>query len=151
MLAKRSFLVAIILFLAWQWLLHRQSPPAPAATPAVTVAGPAATDNLPTSTRGEPALAVDVGNADLPPQALATLRLIARNGPFPYERDGVVFGNFEQRLPEQPRGYYREYTVPTPGAHNRGARRIITGGDPPRLYYYTDDHYGSFRRIGGRP
>jgi guanyl-specific ribonuclease Sa len=79
------------------------------------------------------------------------LRLIASRGPFPYDRDGVVFGNYEHRLPEQPRGYYHEYTVPTPGAHNRGARRIITGGEPPQNYYYTDDHYDSFRQIEGKP
>ena len=61
-----------------------------------------------------------------------------------------MFGNYEHLLPAQPRGYYREYTVPMPGARNRGARRIITGGAPPAVYYYTDDHYRSFRRFGGR-
>lgn len=85
---------------------------------------------------------------DLPPEAHTTLRLIKQGGPFPYERDGVVFGNYERRLPDQPRGYYHEYTVPTPGERTRGARRIVCGGEPPPgTCYYTSDHYNSFRRI----
>jgi len=83
----------------------------------------------------------------LPSEAIATLRAIERGGPFPYERDGVVFQNRERRLPDRPRGYYHEYTVRTPSASDRGARRIIVGGDPPEVYYYTDDHYRSFRRV----
>jgi len=83
----------------------------------------------------------------LPPEALETLRAIERGGPFTYDRDGVVFQNRERRLPERPRGYYHEYTVATPGASNRGARRIIAGGDPPEVYYYTDDHYRTFRQV----
>lgn len=85
--------------------------------------------------------------ADLPPEARQTLALIKRGGPFPYRKDGTVFGNRERLLPAKPRGYYREYTVPTPGARDRGARRIVAGGDPPHEFYYTDDHYQSFRRI----
>lgn len=86
--------------------------------------------------------------ADLPSEARTTLQLIERKGPFPYPRDGIVFGNYERRLPPRPRGYYHEYTVPTPGARNRGARRIISGGDHGSgEYYYTADHYRSFRRI----
>lgn len=85
----------------------------------------------------------------LPPEARATVVLIKRGGPFPYAKDGSVFGNYEQQLPRQKRGYYHEYTVPTPGARNRGARRIIVGGRPPQGadYFYTADHYTSFRRI----
>ncbi len=83
----------------------------------------------------------------LPPEAVATLEAIARGGPFRYDRDGSVFQNRERRLPDQPRGYYREYTVETPGSPDRGARRIVSGGDPPEVYYYTDDHYRSFRRV----
>lgn len=83
----------------------------------------------------------------LPPQAIHTLALIASNGPFPHRQDGEVFGNYEHRLPAEARGYYHEYTVETPGAHDRGARRIITGGNPPVVYYYTDDHYRSFRKF----
>lgn len=92
--------------------------------------------------------------ADLPPEAHHTLRLIQRGGPFPYPRkDGSTFGNFERRLPAKARGYYHEYTVPTPGSRDRGARRIIAGegrgGDVATSgeYYYTDDHYRTFRRI----
>ena len=91
------------------------------------------------------AQAAEVAPADLPPQARATLQLIDQGGPFPYSRDGVVFRNYERLLPQRPRGYYREYTVPTPGARNRGARRIIAGKTGER--YYTDDHYRTFRRI----
>lgn len=83
----------------------------------------------------------------LPPEALDTLALIERGGPFPYRKDGTTFQNRERLLPARPAGYYREYTVPTPGSDDRGARRIITGGDPPEVFYYTADHYRSFRRI----
>jgi ribonuclease T1 len=85
--------------------------------------------------------------AGFPREAAETLQLIQRGGPFPYDRDGVVFGNFERRLPQRPRGYYHEYTVPTPGARNRGARRIIAGGRPPSEFWYTGDHYESFTRL----
>lgn len=85
--------------------------------------------------------------AQLPQEAQATLKLIDAGGPFRYRRDGIVFQNRERLLPEQPRGYYREYTVPTPGGKDRGARRIVTGGEPPTVFYYTPDHYQSFRRI----
>jgi ribonuclease T1 len=95
-----------------------------------------------TATAGD---AIPVGQ--LPAEAHATLDLIGRGGPFPYRRDGIIFNNFEQRLPLEPRGYYHEYTVPTPGSHDRGARRIITGGAPPVVFYYTGDHYRSFREI----
>ena len=83
--------------------------------------------------------------AELPPEARATLLLIRRGGPFPYARDGAVFGNREARLPARPRGYYREYTVKTPGARDRGARRLISGGGAE--FFFTDDHYRSFRRV----
>lgn len=93
------------------------------------------------SSRGEAEIVV----AQLPPEARQTLDLIKRGGPFPYGKDGSVFGNREGLLPRQQRGYYREYTVPTPGSRDRGARRIVAGrgGD----YWYTADHYRSFRRI----
>lgn len=84
---------------------------------------------------------------NLPPEAVATLDLILRGGPFPYRQDGSTFQNRERLLPDRPRGYYREYTVPTPGAPNRGARRFVTGGNPPEVFYYTQDHYRSFRRL----
>jgi ribonuclease T1 len=86
-----------------------------------------------------------IARSELPREARSTLALIERGGPFPYARDGVVFGNYEHRLPYRPRGYYHEYTVKTPGARTRGARRIIAGAHGE--YYYTDDHYRSFKRI----
>ena len=86
-----------------------------------------------------------VSVAGLPAQARAMLRAIKQGGPFAYDRDGVVFGNFERALPKQARGYYREYTVKTPGVRGRGARRIISGSGGE--YYYTDDHYQTFKRI----
>jgi ribonuclease T1 len=88
--------------------------------------------------------------AELPPEAVKTHRLILSGGPFPYSKDGSVFGNRERQLPAQARGFYREYTVKTPGASNRGARRIVCGGKTPtapEACYYTADHYASFRRI----
>lgn len=87
--------------------------------------------------------------AQLPPEAAATLNSIAAGGPYPYAKDGVVFGNFERLLPPHRRGYYHEYTVPTPRARNRGARRIVCGGPLRRIdnCFYSDDHYNSFKRI----
>jgi ribonuclease T1 len=82
---------------------------------------------------------------ELPPEARSTLQLIERGGPFPYRKDGSEFSNRERRLPLRARGYYREYTVSTPGERDRGARRIIAGGGGER--YYSADHYRSFRRI----
>jgi len=100
--------------------------------------------------RSAPGLSDPVTLSGLPPQAQQTWRLIDSGGPFPYAKDGVVFGNYEKRLERRPRGYYHEYTVPTPGARNRGARRIICGGDQPTepdACFYTEDHYNSFHRI----
>jgi ribonuclease T1 len=86
----------------------------------------------------------------LPAEAQRTARLIRSGGPFPYAKDGIVFGNRERLLPRKARGHYREYTVKTPGARDRGARRIICGGarpTEPEACYYTADHYASFARI----
>lgn len=83
--------------------------------------------------------------AQLPPEAKKTLTLIDRGGPFPYPQDGTVFGNFEGRLPKKPKGYYREYTIPTPGASNRGARRFVVGQN--QEIYYTNNHYNSFFQV----
>ena len=98
-----------------------------------------------------PAPVGEIALAALPSEARATLALIKAGGPFPYARDGSVFGNREKMLPPRQRGYYREYTVRTPGARDRGARRIVAGasGDVRTSgeYYYSDDHYNSFRRI----
>jgi ribonuclease T1 len=81
----------------------------------------------------------------LPKQAQDTIALIKAGGPFPYKRDGIVFSNREKILPKEKRGYYKEYTVKTPGAKNRGARRIVTGSEGQ--FYYSDDHYASFKRV----
>jgi ribonuclease T1 len=87
----------------------------------------------------------DVHSRDLPSEARQTLELIRNNGPFPYKQDGGTFGNREKRLPLRANGYYREYTVKTPGAKDRGARRIVAGNGGE--FYYTEDHYRSFLRI----
>ena len=87
----------------------------------------------------------EVHASQLPPEAHQALALIRGKGPFPYAKDGSVFGNREGLLPRQPRGYYREYTVKTPGERTRGARRIVAGRGGE--LYYTDDHYNRFRRI----
>lgn len=97
-----------------------------------------------------PGQAAVVALAALPPEARTTHRLILSGGPFPYEKDGTVFRNRERLLPLKAQGYYREYTVRTPGKSNRGARRIVCGGVPPTqpdACFYTDDHYASFRLI----
>lgn len=108
--------------------------------------GAQAKEVVPTAT---PALA-EISLSELPAQAQETHRLVLAGGPFPYSKDGVVFGNRERLLPRKARGFYREYTVKTPGARNRGARRLICGGTPPtapEVCYYTDDHYASFKRV----
>jgi ribonuclease T1 len=93
--------------------------------------------------------ATTVAVSELPKQGTETYNQIRQGGPFAYEKDGVVFGNRERQLPAEKRGYYREYTVKTPGSRDRGARRIVCGGQPktPDACYYTDDHYASFRKI----
>lgn len=90
-----------------------------------------------------------VSLAELPRQGAQVYQLIYQGGPFASEKDGVVFGNRERLLPPKTRGYYREYTVPTPGVNNRGVRRIVCGGQPrtPDMCFYSADHYASFRRI----
>lgn len=118
----------------------------------LTLAGPAAAqrdqqrDAAPGATRERVQLSLaDVGIKSLTPEARDTLKLIEKGGPYPYDRDGIVFGNFEKRLPIKERGYYTEYTVKTPGVTHRGARRIVAGKGGEK--YYSDDHYKSFKRI----
>jgi ribonuclease T1 len=114
---------------------------------AATLMAVAPVDSFAKSAAG---LSAPISLASLPPEAQRTEQLILSGGPFPFARDGVVFANREKRLERQPRGYYHEYTVPTPGARNRGARRIICGGAKPTepdACFYTEDHYNSFHRI----
>ncbi len=102
------------------------------------------------STREAPSIPAVVALESLPKEAQITERLIRSGGPFPHAKDGTVFGNRERLLPTKRRGYYREYTVRTPGVRHRGARRIVCGGEQvtvPDACYYTEDHYASFRRI----
>jgi ribonuclease T1 len=103
----------------------------------------------PASARSAPEALPEVALADLPREARELRASIGKGGPFRYSRDGVVFGNREGILPAKPRGYYHEYTVRTPGATDRAARRMVCGGPKttPDACYYTDDHYQSFRRI----
>ena len=108
-------------------------------------------NRTPVSPEGFPgSSATSVALAALPPQGREVMEQIREGGPFRYEKDGTVFGNRERLLPGQTRGYYREYTVPTPGLSHRGARRIVCGGQQPRqpeTCFYTEDHYSSFRLI----
>jgi ribonuclease T1 len=135
--------VLILAILAWQaWPALQQAPDVPqaAGSPAPVPAEPPpatqANENLPHF---------------LPREAGPVIAGILAGATFPHRQDGSVFGNREGRLPRQARGYYREYTVPTPGLKHRGARRIVTGGDPPVQWYYTDDHYDSFRAFSPPP
>jgi ribonuclease T1 len=141
---------------AWRWLRH-------AALAAIVAVGGLGSVGLPVSgvvlARELPRPDAQAGQTDrtggaiaqaqLPREAIVTLNLIAAGGPYPYAKDGVVFGNYERLLPPRPRGYYHEYTVPTPRARNRGARRIVCGGPLRRIdnCFYSDDHYDSFKRI----
>jgi ribonuclease T1 len=112
----------------------------------VLLTGCSATDTgAPSAAPSRAAHMATVKVSQLPAEARQTLTVIDKGGPFPYAHDGTVFGNREHRLPGQPRGYYHEYTVRTPGAHDRGARRIVTGlaGE----IYYTEDHYNTFRTV----
>ena len=95
--------------------------------------------------RQSPAALPEIRVEQLPPEARHTLELIRKRGPYPYAKDNTVFGNREGILPKQKRGYYREYTVKTPGERTRGARRIVAGASGE--LYYTDDHYNTFRRV----
>ena len=135
--------VAAVLLGLWAW----QQRPHVAAVASVPDARMPAPQSLPPMASPRAADADAAWPAFLPPEAVDTLQRIARGGPFEHRQDGATFQNREQRLPAQARGYYREYTVETPGSRDRGARRIIAGGDPPVEYFYSDDHYRSFRRF----
>lgn len=138
-------LAAIVLLGLWFWTQRPDNSGelrAPATVPDTgQVALPDVRTHLPAPS--DPARYPDF----LPREAHAVLDAIARGGPYAYRQDGGVFQNRERKLPTQPRGYYREYTVETPGSRDRGARRLVTGGQPPVEYFYSDDHYQSFRRF----
>ncbi|MGO4552168.1 ribonuclease domain-containing protein [Lysobacter sp. 2RAF19] len=134
-------MVAALLFAVWLFWPRIVNSPAPGEAPPSASAPAAGGGGAVELARNDaPALP-----SFLPPQARDTIALIQHGGPFPHAQDGSVFQNREHHLPDMPRGYYREYTVETPGAGDRGARRIITGGQPPSAWFYTDDHYDSFR------
>ena len=125
------------------------TPPATASPTATAATAPSATVESPTvdpTTGTDPESGLPwVPESALPPEAHRTLALIDQGGPYPYEEDGTVFSNREQLLPDQPDGYYHEFTVETPGLDHRGARRIVSGSEDE--LYYTEDHYSSFARI----
>lgn len=152
---SRNGSIAVVIAIALLWLVARVSldvgsapPEAPvnagtSNTEVVDVAAPAATP-APAARASSP---TPGDTQALPDEAWQTVALIQRGGPFPHRQDGTVFGNRERLLPLKPRGYYREYTVETPGLRHRGTRRIVTGGQPPDVWYYSDDHYQSFRKF----
>ncbi len=135
MLGAAAAVLVVVLATLTGFLVGRHD----AATPSSSSTTAPASATTPHS--GLPTVTV----AQLPAQARETLVLIDKGGPFPYSRDGIVFANAERLLPQRERGYYHEYTVPTPGSRDRGARRLVVGvgGD----VYYTDDHYASFRQV----
>lgn len=135
--------VAVLVVLVFAYLSQGGTAPTAAPPRSSNDASVGATCVVPTT--GSDELAWLCLN-DLPVQAQQTVALIDAGGPFPYDKDGATFNNFEKILPRQPRGYYREYTVKTPGEDDRGARRIITG-DHDRELFYTDDHYETFVRV----
>lgn len=143
-------IVALVVWLAQQGGTTTADAPTPAASSTYETGGGPSSPTAPASTASRPAtdarsglpyVALDA----LPPEAADTVRLIDAGGPFPYDEDDGVFGNYEGLLPDRFDGYYREYTVETPGSDDRGARRIIAGADGE--LYWTDDHYESFEAI----
>lgn len=136
----RLLLASCLIGLGW-WLGSRSDGVADARPPSIGAPAAAEASSGAVPKRPERVEAV----AGLPAEVAETLALIDRGGPFPYAKDGTVFQNREGQLPKKPRGYYREYTVPTPGTGNRGARRLVGGADGE--IYYTGDHYRTFKRL----
>lgn len=136
-----TLLVTALVVVALWWVQQQESSPDSNTGGSSSSAQSAPSDGETDSDSGLPIIQV----ADLPPEAVETLELIDAGGPYPYSRDGVVFENREDILPQQSDGYYKEFTVPTPGSDDRGARRIVTGSADE--LYWTDDHYSSFSRI----
>jgi ribonuclease T1 len=145
--------VVLIVMVMVGWSQLRTSSTTTSASRTPTTIGSPDLGSSPRTTAPRPGCAeityktVDV--VDLPDEALDTLALVTSDGPYPYRQDDGVFSNRERLLPKQPTGYYREYTVVTPGSDDRGARRIIAGECGER--WYTDDHYDNFRLIEGTP
>lgn len=138
-------LVAAVMLVAWLVSGSGQGDPEPTGDAGSAPSSTSSRTDDPARTDAASGLPV-VRLTELPPEAARTVRLIDAGGPFPEpEHDGGTFGNREELLPDRPMGYYREYTVPTPGLDHRGARRIVTGG--PDELYWTADHYSSFARI----
>ena len=149
-------LAAAVILLVWMFVPADRDGADPSgdasSSPSRTPSANSDATDVPTTFPSTPPSTEDPGNAltvvqldDLPAEASSTLELIDDGGPFPEQRDGVTFENREDLLPDRPMGYYREYTVPTPGSGDRGARRIVAGDDGE--LYYTGDHYRSFQRI----
>ncbi|WP_309076130.1 ribonuclease domain-containing protein [Paenarthrobacter sp.] len=139
-----AVVVLVVAMVGGGSLTTQSTTPAPgstAASPAAAVTNPAAASPA----VDNPSTLPSINASQLPKEARQTLALIAKGGPYPYDRDGVNFGNFEGLLPKKSGGFYKEYTVPTPGESDRGARRIIVGKDSAK--YYTPDHYESFMFI----
>jgi ribonuclease T1 len=135
------FIIAALVVVFTGWWQQRSAAPAPNAA-SVSTGAPASPPPAATESRSS---RLDQIPAAERPQLEQTLALIAKGGPFPHAKDGTVFQNREGKLPQRPRGYYREYTVPTPGASSRGARRVVQGRDGDT--WYTSDHYNTFVRI----
>ena len=135
--------VFVAAYLLFTWLESGSLVPdfTQTSAPAQQQSGPTSTGQQPVAVAGPGEISV----GDLTPEGRDTLTLIKKGGPFPYAKDGTVFSNYEGLLPKQSGGYYHEYTVITPGSHDRGARRIVAGSAGE--YYYTSDHYRSFKRI----
>jgi ribonuclease T1 len=140
--------VLIALLVGLVGLVGSDSPGAVPATPATASAAPTSrtSSTAPRRTAAPDAGLRTVALRDLPREAQTTVDLIERGGPFPYSQDGVAFGNYEKVLPAHPRGWYREYTVRTPGERDRGPRRIVTGDHDTQIFY-TPDHYATFVRV----
>lgn len=146
---KRTLLVVAIL-LALAVLFWPKTATQQVVSPASEGASASRASASDVSARSPLPVTADAWPEFLPREARGTAAAIQRGGPFPHRQDGAVFGNREGLLPRQQRGFYREYTVDTPGVGHRGARRIVTGGSPPQVWYYTDDHYDSFRAFDVR-
>ncbi|MDG2526257.1 ribonuclease domain-containing protein [Stenotrophomonas sp. HITSZ_GD] len=134
--------VALLVLVGGLWWLRQAQQPHPQFAPSIT--GQAAPAPAPVPPP-QAARRIEGLPPFLPDEARDTIALIQRGGPYPHRQDGSVFGNREGRLPQRPRGYYHEYTVETPGLSHRGTRRIVTGGEPVEIWYYSDDHYETFR------